>query len=84
MQKPLIDYSMPLVTESGHASASFQRVLNRITNDLALYGSGSPEGVVEAFQYSRYFDYDASAGSNMYFKKYASVGGDATQGWVLV
>ena len=49
-----------------------------------LSGSGSPEGVIEASIKRFYMDTGGSAGSILYIKKLADVGGDRTKGWILV
>lgn len=47
-------------------------------------GSGSPEGVVEASATALYMNTAGSAGNILYVKKTDDVGGDRTQGWILV
>ena len=49
-----------------------------------IIGTGSPEGVVEARQFSQYIDEDAGTGAIEYRKMQPSVGGDTKKGWVLV
>lgn len=56
----------------------------RVTDSLKLLGSGSPEGVIFAAQYSEYIDQDASTGSILYIKMQAEIGGDTSKGWVKV
>ena len=84
MQKPKLNYSVPIVTEGRFATDELQRTFNELTNNLRLIGTGSPEGVVEAFQYSEYIDTTGSSGSIKYIKMQASIGGDTTMGWVLI
>ena len=49
-----------------------------------LEGSGSPEGVVEAKSRRLYMNTAGTAGSILYIKRDADIGGDRTQGWILV
>jgi hypothetical protein len=51
---------------------------------IPIVGAGSPEGVVEARQYSLYLDTTGSAGSIQYRKMQPDVLGDRSKGWVLV
>ena len=47
-------------------------------------GSGSPEGVLAAGITKQYMDTAGTAGSILYIKRDADIGGDKTQGWILV
>jgi hypothetical protein len=47
-------------------------------------GTGSPEGVVEARQYSLYINSAGTTGSIEYRKMLPDIGGDITQGWIAV
>jgi|TARA_R110002072_G_scaffold99672_2_gene219219 hypothetical protein len=51
---------------------------------MPIVGTGSPEGVIEAVQYSLYLDSTGSAGAIQYRKMIPSIGGDRKQGWILV
>lgn len=55
-----------------------------VTKWIPILGEGSPEGVVEAPQYSLYIDTTGSTGSIEYRKMSAEIGGDRSQGWVAV
>ena len=55
-----------------------------ITNLQILTGSGSPEGVVEAQPTRLYMNTAGTAGSILYIKRDSDVGGDRSQGWILV
>ena len=54
---------------------------------VPIFGAGSPEGVIEAQQFSGYIDTDAAAagstGSIRYIKGLEDIGGDKTMGWFL-
>jgi len=47
-------------------------------------GTGSPEGVIEAAQYSLYLDSSGGASAIQYRKMQPQIGGDRTKGWILV
>lgn len=84
MQKPLFQGQVAFVTPSGQMTAETQRNLNLLSNAMPIVGSGSPEGVVEALQYSLYIDRDGTAGNIEWRKMSAAVGGDSRRGWVRV
>ena len=62
----------------------FRDLINDFFYALPLNGDGSPEGVVDALQYSVYLDNLGGAGTIQYRKMLPDIGGDTTQGWVLV
>lgn len=74
----------PIVTSTGHANAGFKTFLLEVYNRGLIVGSGSPEGVVEAPQWSEYADETGTAGNIKYIKKDADIAGDKTKGWVLI
>lgn len=84
MQKPIVEFNQPLIDKNGLATEHFEFVMNYISRFLPLFGTGSPEGVVEALQYSLYIDTSASAGSSHYWKKSTDVAGDTKKGWQLI
>ena len=51
---------------------------------IPITGTGSPEGVVEAVQFSLYLDSAGSAGSIQYRKMQPEIAGDRRRGWVAV
>jgi len=55
-----------------------------ITNQALIIGTGSPETVVEAAQGASYMDDAGTAGTILYIKISNDIGGDKSQGWVLV
>jgi len=84
MQQPFINAGNEIVDPDLTMTDQFRGVLNRLTNNLPLTGTGSPEGVVEAVQFSWYID-DAGATANiLYIKRDTDIGGDKTKGWILV
>lgn len=55
-----------------------------LANLSIITGSGSPEGVIEAAATRLYMNTAGVAGSILYIKRDDDVGGDRTQGWILV
>jgi hypothetical protein len=49
-----------------------------------IIGTGSPEGVVSARIGMQYMDTAGIAGAILYIKLDGDVGGDPSQGWILV
>jgi hypothetical protein len=76
-------HSFPIVNDAGMTSQAFQRYLSQLDLCVLLKGDGSPEGALEAPQYSRYFDRTGVAGSRMYLKVHRSIANDPTMGWEL-
>jgi hypothetical protein len=62
----------------------FRTWANRVSNRLLYVGSGSPEGVVEAPQYSEYLDEAVPAAPVKYVKTLPEVAGDRRQGWAAL
>jgi len=79
-----INRSSPLVESDGTATQQFNTFLLDASLSIPIVGSGSPEGVVEARQYSLYINSAGASGAIEYRKMQPDVSGDRTQGWVLV
>lgn len=79
------DITQPIADpDTGIARSQF-RIFTRQLFELGLFvGTGSPEGVVEAQQGAEYMDDTGTAGNIKYIKRDADIGGDRTQGWILV
>lgn len=74
----------PMVEEDGSLTErALQQNILLVELDI-LEGSGSPEGVIEAKPRRLYMDTAAAAGSVLYIKQLADIGGDRAQGWILV
>lgn len=76
--------SRPFVMGDRTLEKQARDLILKLENQLPIVGSGSPEGVVKAPLYAVYLDKNGSAGSIQYRKMQASIGGDATKGWVGV
>lgn len=74
----------PIIFEDGTMQQAFRTLFGTIVDFLPIVGSGTPEGVVEARQFSLYIDSAGSTGSIEYRKMLPEIGGDRSMGWVLV
>lgn len=73
-----------IVNEGGESTQRMAVWLAQVSDLSMKSGAGSPEGVVKGVFKAQYMDTTASTGSILYIKRDASIGGDATQGWILV
>jgi len=62
----------------------FRQFTQDASLSIPIVGSGSPEGVVEARQYSLYIDSTGTTGSIEYRKMLPDIGGNTKQGWIAV
>lgn len=80
--------NIPIVNEKGYMEQPYNLFINDLVNLInfleLLTGSGSPEGVVEAEPTKLYMDTAGTAGAILYIKRDADIGGDKSQGWILV
>ena len=84
MTSPLLNASQPIVDDSGKMAQAFRTWTLDASLSIPIVGIGSPEGVVEARQFQLYIDSTGTAGSIEYRKMVSQIGGDRTQGWILV
>ena len=84
MSNPRLNAAQPIVDANGTMTQAFRQFTQDITLSIPIVGSGSPEGVVEARQYSLYLDSAGSAGSIQYRKMQPDIAGDRTKGWIAV
>ena len=71
-------------TEDGILTERSAQLMRLLVQLDILEGSGSPEGVIEAKPRQMYMNTAGTASSILYIKRDADVGGDRTQGWILV
>ena len=81
---PQLNASQPIVFPDGTMQAPFREQMNLLARYLPIIGVGSPEGVVEAQQFSLYLDSAGISGSIEYRKMLPDIGGDKSQGWMAV
>lgn len=76
--------TQPIVLPDGTMSQTFRTWALEVTRSLVLVGTGSPEGFIEAPQYSLYLDEANPAAPVEYRKMLPEVAGDRTQGWAAL
>lgn len=79
-----LNVAQPIVEANGTMSQPFRQWTQEASLAIPIIGTGSPEGVVEARQYSLYLDESGISGAIQYRKMQPSIAGDRTKGWVLV
>ena len=84
MTGPRLNVGQPIVDENGTMAQAFRQFTQDASLSIPIVGSGSPEGVIEAAQYSLYLDSGGGASAIQYRKMQPQIGGDRTKGWVLV
>ena len=80
----LLNAANPITLENRTMSDEFRTWTLAVSNALPIVGTGSPEGVVGAPQYSLYIDSTGGTGTIEYRKMLTEIGGDTSKGWVLV
>ena len=76
-----LSVAQPIIEDDGTISQIMRTWAKRVSNELRIVGTGSPEGVVEASQYTEYVDEAVPAVPVRYLKMLPEIGGDRTQGW---
>lgn len=84
MTGPRLNAAQPIVQPDGTMAQPFRQFTQDASLSIPIVGTGSPEGVVEARQYSLYIDSTGTTGSLQYRKMQPEIGGDTSQGWVAV
>ena len=84
MTGPRLNVAQPIVQDDGTMSQAFRQFTQDASLSIPIVGVGSPEGVIEAAQYSLYLDSSGGASAIQYRKMQPQIGGDRTKGWVLV
>lgn len=79
-----LNVANPIVLTNGTMDREFLDWALEVSKWIPIIGNGSPDGVVEAPQYSLYIDRLGTTGSIEYRKMIAEIGGDRSLGWVLV
>lgn len=73
--------NQPCVDEDGKPLQNLLIIIEQLRNLEPLSGIGSPENVVSANKLRIYVDENTG---ELYVKKLDAIGGDKSQGWVLV
>lgn len=79
-----LNSTLPVVDDRGVMVRRFNLWTQDVTRLAPIVGTGSPEGAVEAVQTQLFMDDTGTAGSILYIKRDNDIGGDKSQGWILV
>lgn len=79
-----LNVGQPIVENNGTMSQAFRQFTQEASLSIPIVGTGSPEGVIEAVQFSLYIDKTGTAGAIQYRKMQPSIAGDKTKGWIAV
>lgn len=84
MTGPRLNVGQAIVDEDGTMAQAFRQFTQDASLSIPIVGSGTPEGVIEAAQYSLYLDSSGGASAIQYRKMQPQIGGNRTKGWILV
>lgn len=76
-------FTRAIVDQDGMLTQEARVFFSNLVERIPIYGEGTPEGVVKGQIGSTFYDLDAVAGSRVYLKINANIGGDTTKGWEL-
>jgi len=79
-----LNVAQPIVENNGTMAQAFRQYTQDAALSIPITGAGTPEGNVEARQFSLYLDTSGSAGSIQYRKMVAQISGDRKRGWIAV
>lgn len=79
-----LNATQPIVGERGLMSQVFRSFMLLLSNNIPIVSTGSPEGVVEAPQYSLYIDETTPLSPVQYRKMLPEIGGDRKKGWATL
>jgi len=79
-----LNVAQPIIEDDGTMASPFRLFTQDAALGIPITGTGSPEGNVEARQFSLYLDTTGSAGGIQYRKMQPDIGGDKTKGWLAV
>lgn len=63
---------------------TMRQIINEVNRRSLIFGTGSPEGVVDAGEGATYQDRTGTASNIRYAKRDADIAGDTTMGWILI
>ena len=84
MSSPRLNVGQPIIENDGTMSQAFRQFTQDASLSIPIVGAGSPEGVIEAAQYSLYLNSSGGASAIQYRKMQPEIAGDRTKGWILV
>ena len=80
----ILSTERPIIEPDGTMTIQTRSFFRSIYIQALIIGEGSPEGVVEAEEGSTYQDSIGTAGAIRYAKRDNDIGGDKSQGWILI
>ncbi|GAF75550.1 unnamed protein product [marine sediment metagenome] len=79
-----LNASQPIVEADGTMAQAFRTWSISISDLQPIIGIGTPEGIIEAPQFTLYLDSTGTTGTIQYRKMLPEIGGDRLKGWVLL
>lgn len=79
-----LNQAQPIVLPNGTMDQAFNSWALLVSNNLFIVGTGTPEGIVEAAQYSLFIDEAVPLIPVQFRKMLPEIGGDRTKGWAAV
>ena len=74
----------PIVDDEGLSTQEFRTWIQTISNRSIIISVGSPEGAIIAPVGSEYMNSAGTASAIKYIKRDSDIGGDKSQGWILI
>lgn len=79
-----LNSTQPIVESDATPLQAFRTWALQVSNNIPFVSTGTPEGVVEAPQYSLFIDEAVPLTPVQYRKMLPEIGGDRTKGWAVV
>ncbi len=79
-----LNASLPIIETNGTMADAFRTWTIRVSDGLDIIGTGTPEGVVQAPQFTRFVDLTDPLIPVEYMKTQAQIGGDILKGWAVL
>ena len=79
-----LNAAQPIIEADGTMSQVFRAWSIAVTNAMPMVGTGSPEGVIKALQYSLYIDEAIPLTPVQYRKMLPEIGGNRRLGWAVI
>ena len=79
-----LNAAQPIVNDNGEMQQTFRSWALEASNNMPIIGTGSPEGIVSAAQYSLYIDETTPLSPVQYRKMLSEVGGNRLKGWAAL
>jgi len=76
-----LNANQQIIHQDGTPTSTFRQFISKIAESVVIVGTGTPEGVLEAPQYTLYVDEAVPLTPVTYRKMLPEVGGDRSKGW---